>query len=94
MPAASNYDLPDNILEFLNESQPSGALEPFGYKVHDAGALVAIQKSAELDFVPPLDINTGMWTDNESLKQRYWTVFDPEALDRLIIATASRAKRP
>jgi hypothetical protein len=93
MPAEDTYDLPDNILEFLNKNGASTQPAALSYKVRDAGILVAIQKLADFGFVPPLDVDTGMSTDDEQLKQRYWSVFDPEALDRLI-ASASAAKRP
>jgi Methyltransferase domain len=85
--ASSTYSgLPDNVTEFLN-SNNFAPLHPFrDYKVADAGIFVVMQKSFDIAFVPPLDVNTGTPTDNESLRRRYWTVFEPGAFDRLLAA--------
>ncbi len=83
MPEKNQSDLPDNIAEFLISSRLAGQPAPLDYKVRDAGMLLAMQKSFDIAFVPPLDVDTGMSTDFAPLKERYWTVFDPEALDLL-----------
>ena len=83
MPAKDQSDLPDNIAEFLARSKLTAQSESLDYKVRDAGLLLAMQKSFDIAFVPPLDVDTGASTDFAPLKERYWTVFDPEALDQL-----------
>jgi hypothetical protein len=89
MPSPTYSGLPDNVTEFLN-SNNLAPLHPFGdYKVADAGIFVVMQKSFDIAFVPPLDVNSGTPTDNESLRKRYWTVFEPGAFDRLLAARAT-----
>ena len=53
------------------------------FKGADAALLVVMQKVLDIPFVPPLDVPTGTQTNIASLKTRYWTVFDPGALERL-----------
>ena len=82
MPSPTYSGLPDNITEFLN-SNNLAPLHPFGdYKVADAGIFVVMQKSFDIAFVPPIDVNSGTPTEIESLRRRYWTVFEPGAFDR------------
>lgn len=81
--AADDYcDFPDNIAEFLSENGSLAKQRKFDYKVRDAGTLLAIQKTVDMDFVAPLDMNSGMPAENAALKARYWSIFDPEALER------------
>jgi hypothetical protein len=42
-----------------------------------------MQKVFDIPFVPPLDVATGTQTSFDALRQRYWTVFDPDAFTRL-----------
>jgi hypothetical protein len=82
MPSPTYSGLPDNVTEFLN-SNNLAPLHPFGdYKVADAGIFVVMQKSFDIAFVPPIDVNSGTPTEIESLRRRYWTVFEPGAFDR------------
>ena len=41
--------------------------------------VVALQKVFDTPFVAPLDVPTGATTDHESLRERYWSVFQPNA---------------
>ena len=42
-----------------------------------------MQKAFNIAYVPPIDVPTGTQTQIESLKRRYWTVFEPDAFERL-----------
>ncbi|HEV8014458.1 MAG TPA: methyltransferase domain-containing protein [Stellaceae bacterium] len=85
------YPLPENIVEFIASFEPEKRPSVASYAGADAGLLVVMQKTLAIPFVPPLDVQTGSHTEIESLKQRYWTVFDPEALASLQ-ARAAAAK--
>jgi hypothetical protein len=45
--------------------------------------IIALQKTYDIPFVPPIDVNSGSTTENEELKQRYWTVFNADAFANL-----------
>jgi hypothetical protein len=87
-PSREFHHLPDNIMEFLASNNPAAADRSHDYKVADAGMTVVMQKSFDIAFVPPLDVNTGTSTEIEVLKKRYWTVFEPNAFGRLQSRTA------
>jgi hypothetical protein len=61
------------------------------WTVSDAGITVAMQKQFKIDFVPPLDVNTGSKAANKTLAARYWTVYTPGAFTRL--AAKANAER-
>ena len=42
-----------------------------------------MQKAFNIAYVPPIDVPTGTQTGIESLKRRYWTVFEPDAFEHL-----------
>jgi hypothetical protein len=77
------YEFPNNIVEFI--ASVDGVIDPatFAHTVADCGIAVVLQKRLAIPFVPPLDVDTGAQTDNEALRKRYWTVFDPDALTRM-----------
>src|SRR5215211_7852346 len=50
------------------------------YRIFDGGIRIALQKVCNIAYVPPLDVPTGGSAPNETLKERYWTVFAPERL--------------
>jgi hypothetical protein len=77
------YEFPKNIVEFI--TSVDGVIDPatFAHTVADCGIAVVLQKRLAIPFVPPLDVDTGTQTDNETLRKRYWTVFDPDALKRM-----------
>jgi hypothetical protein len=85
---------PDNIEEFLSASTLATARQLQDYRAVDAGWLVVMQKTLDIDFVPPIDVNTGAATEIESLKKRYWTVFEPDRFDEFQAqAAATKEKR-
>jgi hypothetical protein len=77
------YPLPANIIDCIGEGKPASAARAADYKVTDAGLCVIVQKVFDIPFVPPLDVPTGSEVNNETLKRRYWTVFDRDAFARL-----------
>jgi hypothetical protein len=91
---AENYStLPDNIEEMLNASTLTKRPRRYEYKAMDAGWLVVMQKTFDIDFVPPIDVNTGTPTDLEALKKRYWTVFEPDRFDEFQAQAAASRKK-
>jgi hypothetical protein len=53
--------------------------------------MVVLQKTFDVDYVAPLDVDTGQQTSNATLRKRYWTVFEPDAFERLL---ADREQAP
>jgi len=70
-------DLPDNVVEAIAAHRPDIAERKARYKVVDGGLLATFQKVRDIDFIPPLDVDTGTKTTNAALIERYWTVFAP-----------------
>ena len=70
-------DLPDNVIEAIAAHRPDIAERKAQYKVMDAGLWATFQKVRDIEFIPPLDVNTGTKTTNAALIERYWTVFAP-----------------
>jgi hypothetical protein len=72
-----SYSPPPDLVEFLSACDPATAIPDF--KVADASVTVAIQKSFDIRFVPPIDVDAGTATGNKKLRKRYWTIFNSEA---------------
>jgi SAM-dependent methyltransferase len=70
-------DLPDNVVEAIATHRPDIAERKSQYKVMDGALWVTFQKVRDIEFIPPLDVNTGTKTTNAALIERYWTVFAP-----------------
>jgi SAM-dependent methyltransferase len=70
-------DLPDNVVEAVASHRPDIAERKARYKIVDSGLWAAFQKVRDIEFIPPLDVNTGTKTTNAALAERYWTVFAP-----------------
>jgi hypothetical protein len=70
-------DLPDNVVEAIASHRPDIAERKSQYKVVDGGLWATFQKVRDMEFIPPLDVNTGTKTTNAALIERYWTVFAP-----------------
>jgi SAM-dependent methyltransferase len=70
-------DLPDNVVEAVASHRPDIAERKARYKVVDSGLWATFQKVRDIEFIPPLDVNTGTKTTNAALIERYWTVFAP-----------------
>jgi hypothetical protein len=83
IPARDPSTFPDNIEEFLTANTLTPARQLHDYRATDAGLLVVIQKTLDIAYVPPIDVNTGAATEIQSLKDRYWTVFEPDRFDEV-----------
>jgi hypothetical protein len=77
------YGLPDYIVDFLNSTSLIPVDRSRLFKVADASILLVMEKAFDIAYVPPIDVPTGTQTEIESLKKRYWTVFEPDAFERL-----------
>jgi hypothetical protein len=79
----TSYDLPDNIIDHAKLFRPDITARLGAHRISDGGITVAVQKVYDTEFVAPLDVPTGMPTDNQTLQERYWTVFKANAFDEL-----------
>jgi hypothetical protein len=79
------YELPANIMGLIRE--PSSRIRE--YRASDADMHVVVRKVFDVPFVPPIDVQTGATTSNKALAERYWSVFEPGAFDRLARFTPS-----
>jgi hypothetical protein len=77
------FNVPDNIVDFVTANNPAVDPRLRGYKAPDAGISAILEKTYDIPFVAPLDVPTGTQVENKSLRDRYWTVFDQEAFERL-----------
>jgi hypothetical protein len=85
------YALPENILESVSLYEPDAA-RLMGKRITvDYAIQVALQKTLDLPFVPPLDIEEDAATVETSMKQRYWTVFEPQTLEAVRRGGGARA---
>lgn len=80
---SESYDLPQNILDSVATYNPARVGLMRGRKTADYAIQIAFQKTLEIEFVPPLDVDSGSATNDEALRRRYWTVFRPELLEAL-----------
>jgi hypothetical protein len=78
---AAYYSLPQNIVEEIAKFRLDVVERSRKYKAADAMLVVILQKIRDIPFVAPLDVPTGTQTNIKALKERYWTVLDPHALD-------------
>jgi hypothetical protein len=54
---------------------------------------VVLQKRHELPFVAPLDVDDASTTDNASLRERYWTIFDRAAIMKIAESKEAQLRR-
>jgi hypothetical protein len=87
---SESYAIPENILDDVKSFNPSIVDNARAWRVSDAGISVAVQKQSDIEFVAPLDVNTGSRPANEALSRRYWTVYRPEELRRPVVASPVR----
>jgi hypothetical protein len=87
--SGNSYAIAANILDFVGTFVPQGAEAMRQREISDYAMLVAFQKTLDIPFVAPLDVNTGTRSDNATLNRRYWSVLQPEILE-----TARRSGRP
>jgi hypothetical protein len=73
-----NSGLPQNLLEFLALYEPQAAKDFAAFRMPVTSIVVALQKVFDTPFVAPLDVPTGATTEHASLRDRYWSVFQPD----------------
>ena len=79
-----SYHLPDNITEFIREINPHHHPNLSDFNISDGSLKLVLQKTYDIPFVPPIDVPTGAQIGlSARQKQRYWTVFEPDAFARL-----------
>lgn len=79
------YETPTNIIDEVEVFQPEAAARMNEYRFADAGLFVVMQKTLDIPFVPPIDVPTGTITEIEELRERYWTIFQPDLFERRIL---------
>jgi len=77
------YDFPDNVADAIRPFDHTIETRRGGIGQLDVVLVVILQKVFDIAFVPPIDVPTGSRTENSAMKQRYWTVFKPDAFPRL-----------
>jgi hypothetical protein len=73
-----NSGLPQNLLEFLALYEPKAADDFAAFRMPVTSIVVALQKVFDTPFVAPLDVPDGATTEHASLRERYWSVFQPD----------------
>jgi hypothetical protein len=73
-----NSGLPQNLLEFLALYEPKAADDFAAFRMPVTSIVVALQKVFDTPFVAPLDVPDGATTEHASLRERYWSVFNPD----------------
>lgn len=81
--SAASYLLPQNIVDHVGEFDANIASRVKAYQAVDASVSVVVQKIFDIPFVPPIDVPTGTKTELKSLQERYWTVFQDRAFERI-----------
>lgn len=83
-PAGEAYTMPDNIRDNMQTTEKTKPLVD-AYRTDDVMIKVILKKVYDIEFVPPIDVPTGVTTDNKALHDRYWTVFEPQAFERISV---------
>jgi hypothetical protein len=73
-----NSGLPQNLLEFLALYEPKAADDFAAFRMPVTSIVVALQKVFDTPFVAPLDVPDGATTEHAALRDRYWSVFNPD----------------
>jgi hypothetical protein len=72
---------PQNIIEDGKNFSPQIIDRFDGYLAEDCSLMMVLQKSLDIPFVAPIDVNSGTKAANRVLEKRYWTVFRPDAIE-------------
>ena len=80
--AGHSREMPDDIvaesLKFGGDASSGGP-----YRMADASIVIAMRKRFDVAFAAPIDVNTGARTADARLRDRYWTVFEPQAFETM-----------
>jgi hypothetical protein len=83
-PSGEGYSMPENIRDNMQTTETTKPLVDV-YRTEDVMIKVILKKVYDIEFVPPIDVPTGVSTDNKALHDRYWTVFEPQAFERISV---------
>jgi hypothetical protein len=89
--SSSLEPLPADVVDHVSMFDPDFSDRISRYRAADCALMVVLQKTFDVDYVAPLDVDTGQQTSNATLRKRYWTVFEPDAFERLL---ADREQAP
>ncbi len=79
--SGDSYPIAANILDFTQSYAPEASEALRQREISDYAILVAFQKTLDIPFVAPIDVNTGARSSDIALNRRYWTVLQPSILD-------------
>lgn len=77
------YGFPDNIAAAISPFEPDIDDRRAGFRVADMNLIAVLQKVFDTPYVAPIDVPTGARVDDSRLKERYWSVFKPNAFENL-----------
>ena len=75
------YPIPANLLDFTAAYDLASSEILRRHEITDFSIVIALQKTLDIPFVAPLDVNTGTRTEDANLNRRYWSVFQPSLLE-------------
>jgi hypothetical protein len=79
--SGNGYPIAANILDFTQSYAPESSTALRQREISDYAILVAFQKTLDIPFVAPLDVDTGTRSSDPALNRRYWTVLQPDVLE-------------
>jgi hypothetical protein len=91
--AREQYSLPQNIVEFIRETNVLPDSFASECRASDGLLKVVMKKTVDIPYVPPIDVPTGTRTNIPELKRRYWSVFDPDEFERIREREARKTPR-
>lgn len=91
--AQTTYSLPQNVTDFVLASEPNAGERVKRGILADAGLLIAMQKTFDINYVAPLDVPTGAVVGNEALERRYWTIFTKNAFQNVPLMLSHMPQR-
>jgi SAM-dependent methyltransferase len=88
----NNYPLPENIIKHMSGFSDNAASRLASAKIVDCSIKAVLRKAHDIDFVPPIDVPSGIRTNDEKMKERYWTVFNPGTFEPLPVRLYRRLR--
>lgn len=76
-----HYPIPKNLIDYTASYNLASSETLRSYEISDFSIVVAFQKTLNIPFVAPLDVNTGSRTGDANLNRRYWSVLQPSLLE-------------
>ena len=73
-------EFPKDVTDYLSLYDPPVQSRFGNCRIPEIALIVALQKIYDMPFISPIDVQTGTTTEDVALRERYWTVFNPDAL--------------